>query len=137
MKAKDLSTPKAKAVTVYSDDSLQAALKVMLRSRYMMIPVLERGSNRYIYSLSSSDILARLIKEKDFDSAKEEKISSIPVGRLIVPCREDTEVAALTDLVVNQNYVPLVDEAGIFVGLVTRKSVINHLIDRLDGAEGE
>ncbi len=137
MKAKDLSTPKSKVISVYSDTSVESALKIMLKSHFTMIPVLERESDRYIYSLSTSDILARFAETEDIESVKKETISSIAIGRLIVPCRMDTEVEILTDLVVNQNYVPLVDEDGKFVGLVTRKAVINYLVDRLDECKGE
>ena len=34
----------------------------------------------------------------------------------------------LIDKVVNQNFVPVVDDNGVFIGIVTRKDVLTHLV---------
>jgi CBS domain-containing protein len=32
----------------------------------------------------------------------------------------------------NQNFIPVVDDAGIFIGLVTRKEIIRYLAEKAD-----
>ena len=35
------------------------------------------------------------------------------------------------ELVLNQNFVPVIDDRNFFVGIITRQSVIRHFIDRI------
>ena len=37
----------------------------------------------------------------------------------------------LLELVLNQNFVPVVDDRNLFVGIITRQSVIRHFVDRI------
>ncbi len=37
----------------------------------------------------------------------------------------------LLELVLNQNFVPVVDDRNYFVGIITRQSVIRHFVDRI------
>lgn len=131
MKAKDLLISKSKVVTIYSDITIGEALKILLKSNLSSIPVLERDSNRYLYSISAYGLL-KAVSAKNGDEAYQDPISKVDVERLIVPCQTDTEVRHLVYLVVNQNFVPVVDAKGIFQGIVTRKNVINYLIDLVD-----
>lgn len=39
----------------------------------------------------------------------------------------DYEMEDLIDLSIAQNFVPIVDSDGVFIGIVTRKDIINHL----------
>jgi CBS domain-containing protein len=45
---------------------------------------------------------------------------------LAVSVRED--FTTLEALIMRQNYVPVVDDKGIFIGIVTRKSVMKEII---------
>ena len=133
MKAKELIINKSKVVTLYSDMTIKEALDTVLKSNLSCIPVLERDSKRYLYSISAYGLL-RKISSGD-KSVYDEPVSKVGVERLLVPCRIDTDARALVDLVVNQNFVPIVDEKGIFQGIVTRKAVINYLVDIVDRNE--
>ena len=127
MKAKELATPKSKVLILYNDLSIGEAIKIMNKRKYQMIPVVERNSNRYLYSVSSRDILVKILNEKDLNAVLEEPLSSVAIDRLIIPCQADTDIGDLLDLIVNQNYVPLVDANGVLQGIVTRRALINHL----------
>lgn len=135
MKAKDLATAKAKVVHLFNDMTIDEALKVLLKSNLASIPVLERDSNRYLYSLSAFAILKKVANGRENPDVYKEPISSVSLERFIVPCTLDTEIDNLIDLVVSQNFVPLVDASGAFQGIVTRKAVINYMSDRLSESE--
>ena len=135
MKAFDLIIPKSKVEFIYNDITVGEALKKIAKKRYAMIPVVERNSGRYIYSLAASDLLMKILKNNDIESTKKEFISSVPVDRLIVPCKKDTEIVDLADLAISQNFVPVVDNQGIFLGIVTRRAVIDYFISK--DSEGE
>ena len=133
MKAKDIMTAARKVEFVYHDITVGEAIDKMAKHRYSMIPVLERGSMRYLYSLSSGDILAKVMQQNNPDATRAEPLSCISAQRFIVPCAQSTEISDLTDLVINQNYVPLLDEKGVFQGIVTRRAVINYLLSVSEG----
>ena len=39
----------------------------------------------------------------------------------------------LLELVLSQNFVPVVDDMNHFIGIITRKAVISHLASQLKG----
>ena len=127
MKAKELATPLRRVTTLFNDITVKEAIATMEKCRYTMIPVVERNSIRYLYSLSTGDILRHVVHLGDLDKALKDPISAIQMQRLVLSCNEDTEIADLFDMAVNQNYVPLVDKAGVFKGILTRRSILNYL----------
>ena len=74
------------------------------------------------------------MKEKDFpDVHRMEKIRITDVKR-----RRDNEAVKISESmedlfekITNQNFVPVVDDNGIFIGIVTRKDVLLYLAGKL------
>lgn len=125
---KDLITPKSRVITLYSEMTIREAVDKLSKGRFQMVPVLEKDSGRYLYSLAASDLLKHIVALGSYEKAIGDPISSVPVERLIIPCKSDISMNALVDLLANQNYVPLVDEGGIFSGIITRKKVLYRLL---------
>ena len=123
----ELATPRNRVETLFSDMTIGEAIKVIEKKKFQMIPVIERDSKRYLYSVSAGDILRKVLKEKDLNKVLADPISSLSIERLIVACSKETEISELIYLVVNQNFVPLVDSAGVLQGIVTRRAIIDHL----------
>ena len=107
----------------------------MEKKRYAMVPVLERGSNRYLYSLSEGDILRYVVQLGSLRRACKRPLSALTIERLVVPVKEEDDVSALLDLAPNQSYIPLIDSKGVFRGIVTRKSILYHLIPLIPSTE--
>lgn len=133
MKAKDLATPAKRVEFIYSDITIAEAVKKMERCHYTMIPVIERNSARYLYSVSSSDILHRLVTATDFAQAMKDPLSTVRIERMTLSCNEDVEVEELFDIAVNQNYIPLVDGNGAFRGILTRRGILAYLMPAKEG----
>lgn len=127
MKAKELATQPRRVSNLFNDFTVGEAIAKMSKCHYQMIPVLERNSNRYLYSLSNGDILRHIISIGDLDKALKDSISSISMERLVLSCNEEMEVDDLFDIAINQNYIPLVDKSGVFKGILTRRSVMTYL----------
>lgn len=135
MDAKNLLTPKTKVEYLYNDITVGEAIAKMRRRRYALIPVLERNSNRYLYSISSSDLLYKITEIGDVKKAESLPLSEVEINRLVIPAPQVQDIESLGDLLSSQNFVPIVDEKGIFLGLVTRRSVFNYLL--AEKAKGE
>ena len=48
------------------------------------------------------------------------------------PCHISVPVEQLIRRTVDQNFVPVVDDRGVFIGIVTRRVVINYLLHPAD-----
>ena len=133
MKCKELATPVKRVSCLYSDMTLSQAIAKMQKCHYAMIPVIERNSMRYLYSVSTGDLLYHLVGKKELGDSLEAPLSTVRIDRLTPSCNEDVDVDEVYDMAINQNYVPLVDNSGIFRGILTRRALINYLISNSEG----
>ena len=133
MKAKELATPLKRVQILYSDFTLDEAIKKMDKCHYSMIPVIERNSGRYLYSVSAGDILRRVVTDGDVAATLKVPLSSLRIDRLVPSCNEDVDVTELYEFAINQNYIPLVDSTGTFRGILTRRSLLTYLIPTTEG----
>ena len=124
--------PKAQVEYVYDDYTIRQALEKMEYHHYSTIPVISR-SGKYVGSLSEGDILWEIKRlGLNLDSCEKHPISSIPPHKKIAPISADKEMSDLVDIIINQNFVPVVDDLNNFIGIITRKSVINYLTNELN-----
>src|SRR5574344_1499137 len=104
----------------------------MANYHYSTVPVLSH-SGYYVGTLAASDILFS-VKEKginDFREAEQVNIMSLKAERPFHTIGIDKPISELLDLVVNQNFVPVVADRNFFIGIITRKAVINYLVKYL------
>lgn len=133
MKAKDLATSAKRVQFLYSDFTIAESIKKMEKCHYTMIPVIERNSARYLYSVSSGDLLHHLVLNGDIKKVLDDPLSTVRIDRLTLSCNEDVEVTELFDLAINQNYIPLVDGNGTFRGILTRRAILSYLMPAKEG----
>lgn len=126
--------PKSEVEYLFSDMSVRQAMEKMEYHRYTNIPVINK-EGIYTGSISEGDILWYL-KNHGINSLKDtENISILEISRY----REykamgiDYEMEDLIELAIAQNFVPIVDSDGVFIGIVTRKDIINHLYNQTKG----
>ena len=93
MKAKELMTSKDKVTCLYNDMDLQECYKKLSESHFTMIPVLERESGRYLYSLSTLDILKSIMESNSLEKALKSPLTSIETERLIICAPIESEDA--------------------------------------------
>ena len=85
---------------------------------------------RYIGTISEGDILwgiRRLnINSTDLKEMENVSIMAIPRRATYKPVHADADMEDLLDRAINQNYVPVVDDQGYFIGIITRKEIIKY-----------
>ena len=129
-------TPKEEVAHVKEDESLRQTVEKLEHHGYTAIPLLTKGG-RYIGTITEGDLLWEM-KEKDFpDVHRMEKIRITDVKRhrdnKAVRISESME--DLFEKITNQNFVPVVDDDGIFIGIVTRKDILVYLGNKLKNIE--
>lgn len=122
--------PKIKVEFLLENFSLRQAIEKMEYHRYSVVPVLSKDG-KYLYSLSEGDILYAMTKNKlKFEDLTKIHLESIERDRDVKPVSINSSMDDLVKLIVDQNFVPVVDDRGVFIGIITRKAVINYLLSR-------
>lgn len=123
--------PKNELVYIYDDYSVRQTMEKMEYHRYSSVPMINRKGN-YVGSITEGDLLWEL-KHRRISDAKE--LDTMPI-RQVKRCRDNQPVninCNMEDLVMtamNQNFIPVIDDNGTFIGIVTRKSIIAYCFEQ-------
>ena len=125
-------TPKAMCVYLYDDYTVRQALEKMESAGYTAIPILSR-KGEYRGTLTEGDLLWALknMCNMDMRQAEQKRIMEISRRKDNVPVRITASMQDLIERASHQNYVPVVDDYGAFIGLVTRKAIVKYCRDKL------
>jgi CBS domain-containing protein len=125
--------PKSDVAFLYDDCTFRQGLEKMRHHGYTAIPVIARDGH-YVGTVSEGDFLWHLLDVlPEGDAAptlkETEKLrvrdilhgaDSYPAVRITVSMEE------LLSSAMKQNFIPVVDDLGNFIGIVTRKDIIRH-----------
>lgn len=121
-------TPKCDVVYVYEDFNMRQVLEKIRYHKYTAMPIISRDG-KYVGTITEGDLLWKLADENivTFEQAEEVPISDIKRRVTNHPVNAEAKMENLIDLAVRQNFVPVVDDENIFIGIVTRKDIIQYL----------
>lgn len=124
--------PKKDVEFIYDDYTIRQALEKMEYYHYSMIPVINR-KGQYVSSLSDADLLW-YVKDHNMNYSLMEttKISEVKPFRDIRSITINKEIIDLVTKISEQNFVPVIDDLGAFIGIITRKSVISYMAKQLN-----
>ena len=125
--------PKNKVAYLYDDFSLRQALEKMEHHKYSAIPILDR-EGRYVGTITEGDILWEIKNNLSFSIKEAENIPIASVKRKLdnAPISAHANMTDLIQKAMNQNFLPVVDDSGSFIGIITRKDIIEYCYYRSD-----
>ena len=125
-------TPKALCAYLYDDYTIRQALEKMEAAGYATLPILNRRGE-YRGTLSEGDVLWAMknMCYMDMRQAEARRIMEITRRRDNIPVRVTTSMYDLVDRATTQNFVPVVDDKDAFIGIVTRRSIIQYCQKKL------
>ena len=125
-------TPKQDVLYIYEDFTLRQTLEKWSNQRLATIPVLKRNGE-YVGTITEGDILwgMKNLHGLDLEASEDVPIASFPRRRDYKAVPVTTDMHALLNAAVDQNFVPVVDDYGAFIGLITRKAIIQYCRDQL------
>lgn len=120
-------TPKEDVAYIYDDSTLGQAMEVMQNRQYTAVPVISK-KGAYIGTLTEGDILRNLREHFSLDL---EVAQNVPVSQMAkqvenIPVSVNARIEDLIIQSMNQNFVPVIDDQNIFIGIVTRKEIIQY-----------
>ena len=126
-------TPKQEVAYLYSDCTLRQALEKMEHHRYACIPIINRDGT-YAGTVTEGDLLWEIKRRLPADTDDFDDVPLKQVARRsdYKPVYATTTIEDLMQAALDENFVPVVDDRGVFIGLVTRKRIMQHCFDRLN-----
>lgn len=123
-----LITPKTELAYLQDDMNVRQAIEKMKAHGYMAIPVITKDGE-YAGTLSEGDLLWTLVnKGSNVEELENIKVKTIVRKDYTPPVKVDAGIEELINLITEQNFVPVIDDRNILMGIVTRKRVIKSLL---------
>ena len=131
-----LLKPNQQVAYLYSDYTLRQALEKMKHHGYTAIPVITR-EGRYVGTVAEGDFLWYLVRgeggeplqQVDIRDAEDMLLRDLPFAGRYEPVSIAATVEQLMDKAISQNFVPVVDDLGSFIGIVTRQDIMKHFYE--------
>lgn len=126
-------TPKANCSYLYDDFSIRQAMEKMQRAGYSAIPIISRDG-AYQGALTEGDLLwaVKDLCNMDLKQTEEHSIMEIRHRRDNAPVPVTTTMQQLLRTASDQNFVPVVDDGGSFIGIVTRRAIMQYWLQNVD-----
>lgn len=122
-----LLTPKNEVIYEYLDATMRQVMERMDHHGYTAIPLIDR-SGKYVGTLTEGDLLRKLKSTPDlnFKNTGTIKINEIPRRKKHKSVSINANVESIINLATTQNFVPVIDDNGIFIGIIKRSDIINY-----------
>ena len=124
-------TPKSSVSYLDTAATVRNGFEKMTYHKFRAIPVIS-SDGVYVGTVTEGDLLRAMINSEGVsDLRQQEKVCIRDVIRpdWNPPVSITCTVEQLFHRVAEQNFVPVVDDRGVFIGIVTRKAVLTYLID--------
>ncbi len=124
--------PKGEVAYIHDYCTLRQVLETMEYHKYASIPMLNRAGE-YVGTITEGDLLWGIKQYTDLNLKKAENIfiQEFPRKADYEAVSADSDMEDLIQKAMNQNYVPVVDDEKKFIGIITRKSIIEYCYEKL------
>lgn len=132
-------TPKSDVAYIFEDETLRQTVEKMEHRKFSCIPILNK-EGQYTGTISEGDLLWGIkllnINSTDLKEMENVSIMAIPRRATYKPVHADADMEDLLDRAINQNYVPVIDDKGSFIGIITRKEIIKYCYKEMKKLSG-
>ncbi|AIQ19240.1 MULTISPECIES: CBS domain-containing protein [Paenibacillus] len=119
--------PKDQVAFIASSISMLEAMEQLEQHYYSAIPIID-DEGKYVGTLSEGDLLWKLKNTADlgFENMREVTVSEIQRHVHNESVEIHAQMEDMLTLAADQNFVPVVDGAGVFLGIIRRKDIIEY-----------
>ena len=127
--------PKVEVTYLYDHMTLRQGLEKMHRSGYAAVPVIDR-EDRYVGVVSEGDFLWNILEHNKslngitMKQSEELTIREILQMGKVRPVCIDTNMEELLGQAQMQNFVPVIDDRSVFIGIITRSDIIKYFVKK-------
>lgn len=123
-------TPKINTHYISANSTIRQTLEKFDVHKFSVVPLIDE-EGRFVSTISEGDIL-RYIKNAcdfDIDIAESEYIGNIERYRPYKALTISTPLDEIVQLSLEQNFVPVVDDRGMYIGIIKRKTIIEYFFN--------
>lgn len=119
--------PKKEVAYIPIDCTMRQAMERMEHHGYTAVPIIDENK-KYVGTLTEGDLLWKFKNTPGLTLKGAEKVMLKDVPRRTdnQPVRVYANIKDLLSLVFDQNFVPVVDDNDVFIGIVRRREVLEH-----------
>ena len=127
--------PKVEVTYLYDHMTLRQGLEKMHRSGYAAVPVIDR-EDRYVGVVSEGDFLWNILENNrslnDITMKQSETMTIREILQMgkVRPVCIDTNMEELLGQAQMQNFVPVIDDRSVFIGIITRSDIIKYFVKK-------
>ncbi|WP_353893072.1 CBS domain-containing protein [Proteinivorax hydrogeniformans] len=120
-------TPKTDIIFETPKSTMRQALERMEYHRYTAIPVIDENG-KYVDTITEGDLLWKLKSLPEISLSETENIllEDIPKHMVNKTVSINADIEDLINLATSQNFVPVIDDKDIFIGIIKRSDIINY-----------
>ena len=126
-------TPKNEVVYENLEATMRQVMEKMEHHGYTAIPLIDR-EGKYVGTLTEGDLLWKLKNTPDLNFKNTESVKVKHIERRInhKSVSITSNIEELITLAVSQNFVPVTDDNGIFIGIIKRSDIINYCYNEME-----
>lgn len=126
-------TPKNEVVCENTQATMRQVMEKMEYHGYTAIPLIDKNG-KYVGTITEGDLLWKLknTPELNFKNTESVIVKDIPRRVIHKSVQISQDIESLINLAVNQNFVPVVDDNGIFIGIIKRSDIINYCFKEIN-----
>ena len=125
-------TPKNEVVCESCEATMRQVMEKMEHHGYTAIPLIDK-SGKYVGTLTEGDLLWKLKNTPDLNFKNTECVKVKEIDRRVShkSVSINSDIENLINLAINQNFVPVVDDNGILIGIIKRSDIINYCYNEI------
>lgn len=126
-------TPKSETLYLNQNSTVRQTLEKFDVHKYSVVPLID-DDGFFVSTISEGDIL-RFIKNSckfDISVAEKIKIKDLELYRPYKALPISTPMDEVVRLALEQNFIPIVDDRGVYIGIIKRKSIIDFLLSKIE-----
>lgn len=125
-------TPKQDVIYLSHHSTMRQALEKMEYHRYSAIPLID-DEGKYVGTITEGDLLWKIKNTPglSFENTHKINLTEVPQHLRNKPVKINAGIEDLLSLASTQNFVPVIDDNNVFIGIVKRSDIIEYCIDLL------
>ncbi len=131
-------TPKDKTFYLDNESTIRQALEKYDYHKFTVIPLIDE-TGHYVTTISEGDILRYIKNQAHFDVkvAEDTTLDKIEKYRAYQALDINCSIKDVIELSFSQNFIPMIDDRGMYIGIIKRKDIIQHLYLKMKEKENE
>lgn len=119
--------PKKDVVYLNISSTMRQALERMEFHGYAAVPLVD-SQGRYVGTITEGDLLWKLKNTPNltFENTEKIRLTEVEQRTQNTPVSINAQINDLISRAIHQNFVPVIDDQGVFIGIVRRREIIEY-----------